>query len=228
MTAVPVMSQVKIGVEAGMTASRVVSGEKITESVANSAGAQVGLTIDYAFSKKWMLMSGLSFLQKGGEINRGLTTNAGYVDLFNAGPTVTHVSLKMNYLELPIKLGYKFRLGDKLDLIPSIGVYGSYGFNAGNCSLDVYHSNEVYGAYVPTQWKPFDGYYKVDDVNSNSAHVTPLNKLSHWDFGGVVGVKAVISDRFTASFNYSRSIRAIQRQIDLRNSSFQLSVGYQF
>ncbi|EXZ07447.1 outer membrane beta-barrel protein [Bacteroides fragilis] len=102
------------------------------------------------------------------------------------------------------------------------------GFNAGNCSLDVYHSYENYGAYVPAQWKPFDGYYKVDDASSSSVSVIPLKELSHWDFGGVVGLKAVISNHFTASFNYSHSIRVIQRQMDLRNSNFQLSVGYLF
>jgi len=58
--------------------------------------------------------------------------------------------------------------------------------------------------------------------------VIPLKELSHWDFGGVVGLKAVISNHFTASFNYSHSIRVIQRQMDLRNSNFQLSVGYLF
>ncbi|MCS2655324.1 porin family protein [Bacteroides fragilis] len=150
------------------------------------------------------------------------------MDLYQAGPAFNHISFKMNYLELPLKLGYKFQLGDKLDLIPSIGIYGSYGFNAGNCSLDVYHSYENYGAYVPAQWKPFDGYYKVDDASSSSVSVIPLKELSHWDFGGVVGLKAVISNHFTASFNYSHSIRVIQRQMDLRNSNFQLSVGYLF
>lgn len=168
------------------------------------------------------------FFTKGGGLNRELTVNAGHVDLYQAGPAFNHISFKMNYLELPLKLGYKFQLGDKLDLIPSIGIYGSYGFNAGNCSLDVYHSYENYGAYVPTQWKPFDGYYKVDDANSSSVSVIPLKELRHWDFGGTVGLKAVISNHFTASFNYSHSIRAIQRQMDLRNSNFQLSVGYQF
>ncbi|WP_032594838.1 porin family protein, partial [Bacteroides fragilis] len=123
------MAQVKFGIETGMTASRIVSGQRITESTANSAGVQIGLVVDFTFSKKWLLMSGLSFLQKGGELNRELTVNAGRVDLYQAGPAFNHISFKMNYLELPLKLGYKFQLGDKLDLIPSIGIYGSYGFS---------------------------------------------------------------------------------------------------
>lgn len=58
------MAQVKFGIETGMTASRIVSGQRITESAASSAGVQIGLVADFTFSKKWLLMSGLSFLQK--------------------------------------------------------------------------------------------------------------------------------------------------------------------
>ena len=75
------MAQVKFGIETGMTASRIVSGQRITESAASSAGVQIGLVADFTFSKKWLLMSGLSFLQKGGGLNRELTVNAGHVDL---------------------------------------------------------------------------------------------------------------------------------------------------
>lgn len=45
------MAQVKFGIETGMTASRIVSGQRITESTANSAGVQIGLIVDFTFSK---------------------------------------------------------------------------------------------------------------------------------------------------------------------------------
>lgn len=225
MSVYPAMSQVKFGIEAGMTASHVATGKGATESISSSAGLQVGLTMDYSFSRKWVLMSGLSFLQKGGEIGRELTSNAGNVNLFHSGPAVNHVSFKMNYLELPVKIGYSFSAGHHVKLIPSVGVYAAYGFNAGECPLDVYHTYENYGAYMPDNWKPFSGY---NGMKQNEALTTPLDKLNHWDFGGIVGLKAVISDHYTASFNYSHSIKSIQKQMDLRNSTFQLSVGYRF
>lgn len=225
MSVYPAMSQVKWGIEAGMTASRIAVGQKVTESEASSAGMQVGLTVDYSFGKKWMLMSGLSLVQKGGEIGRELTTNAGNVNLFNSGPAVNHVSFKMNYLELPVKIGYSFDVCRNVNLIPSIGVYAAYGFNAGDCSLDVYRTYETYGAYMPDNWKPFNGY---NGMKENQTLSTPLNKVERWDFGGVVGLKAIVSDHYTASFSYSHSIKAIQSQLDLRNSTFQLSVGYRF
>lgn len=58
------MAQVKFGIETGMTASRIVSGQRITESTANSAGVQIGLIVDFTFSKKWLLMSVCLFYKK--------------------------------------------------------------------------------------------------------------------------------------------------------------------
>ncbi|MFK2323200.1 hypothetical protein ACIXR2_05205 [Bacteroides fragilis] len=45
------MAQVKFGIETGMTASRIVSGQRITESTANSAGVQIGLVVDFTLVK---------------------------------------------------------------------------------------------------------------------------------------------------------------------------------
>lgn len=216
-------AQVKFGVEAGMNASQTLSGA-YAETNGRVSGFQVGATVDYQFSKHWALMSGLSFVQKGGELNQNLFVSGGNGTSFLlAAPPFDRISLKMNYIELPLKIGYSFRVSDNLILIPSIGVYGAYGFNAKSCALNALHvkGNRNF-EYAPTQWKPFDGYSDPADSRSR------LDKVSRWDLGGVVGVKAVISDHYTASFNYSQGIRKVQRELELRNSSFQLSVGYRF
>lgn len=215
-------AQVKLGIEAGMNSSQTISG-KSAETNGRVSGFQVGATVDYQFCKHWVLMSGLSFLQKGGELNQDLFVNAGNgVTQQLAVPNFDRISLKMNYVELPLKIGYSFRVSDKLILTPSIGVYGAYGFNANDCSLNALHMDGKGTKFTSTQWKPFDGY--ADPANYRSR----LEKLSHWDFGGVVGVKAVISDHYTASFNYSHGIKEIQKELGLCNSTCELSVGYRF
>lgn len=216
-------AQVKFGVEVGMNASQVISN-KYAEGNGRVSGFQIGGTVDYQFTEHWTLMSGLSFIQKGGELNQELFVSGGNGSSFLLGaPNFDRISLKMNYLELPVKIGFSIRINDQVRLMPSAGLYVSYGFNAGNCSLNAYKDvRDSRGHFTQVKWKPFDGY------NDPTYSKTPLDKLEHLDFGGVVGLKTVISDHFTASFNYSHSIRPIQRQMDLRNSSFQLSVGYQF
>lgn len=215
-------AQVKFGIETGMNASQTVSGE-YAEINGRVSGFQVGGTVDYQFGGHWTLMSGLSFIQKGGELNQDLFVRSADGSAFLlVAPPYDRVSLKMNYIELPLKIGYKIRLNDRLSLIPSIGGYASYGFNAGSCALNAFRSNGTDGVFTSVKWKPFDGY-------SNRAYAnSPLDKLNRWDFGGIVGLKAIISDHYTVSFNYSHSIKSIQKQMDLRNSTFQLSVGYRF
>ena len=43
----------------------------------------------------------------------------------------------MNYLQIPVKLGYNFHINDKLSLIPNVGLYAAYGFNAGENDLQM-------------------------------------------------------------------------------------------
>ena len=55
-----------------------------------------------------------------------------------------------------------------------------------------------------------------------------LQAFRRWDYGGIVGMKAVIADHYTISFDYRVGIKKIQAQNGLRNSTFQFSVGYRF
>ena len=77
----------------------------------------------------------------------------------------------------------------------------------------------------PAKWKPLDGFsYKAGEPN-NSGN---LQAFRRWDYGGIVGMKAVIADHYTISFDYRVGIKKIQAQNGLRNSTFQFSVGYRF
>ena len=168
-----------------------------------------------ACGKHWMLMSGLSWLQ-----NRSTMKMMDHMVTY-----FPKTEIKMNNLILPLKMGYNIRVSDKLSLIPSVGVYASYGFGAGNCSLDVIHQEGDNITTEPAKWKPLDGFsYKAGEPN-NSAN---LQAFRRWDYGGIVGMKAVIADHYTISFDYRVGIKKIQAQNGLRNSTFQFSVGYRF
>nr|WP_262911966.1 porin family protein [Phocaeicola vulgatus] len=55
-----------------------------------------------------------------------------------------------------------------------------------------------------------------------------IQAFRRWDYGGIVGMKAVIADHYTISFDYRVGIKKIQAQNGLRNSTFQFSVGLSF
>lgn len=215
----PLSAQVKIGVEAGMNLSNYLSSASSKygpEQIGGmKAGFQFGATVDYELGKHWMLLSGLSWMQYRSTMK--MTDHM--VSYF------PKTEIKMNSLVLPLKVGYNIRLSDNFSLIPSVGLYASYGFSAGSCSLDIVHQKGDEMSTESTTWKPFDGYsYKVGDTNVNAE----LQAFRHLEYGGTLGIKGVVADHYTVGFNYTVGIKKVQEQNGLRNSTFQFSVGYRF
>lgn len=218
MCVLPLSAQIRIGVEGGMNLSHyLVSGSdgyKANQIGGMKAGGQLGVTIDYEMGKHWMLMSGLSWLQ-----SRSTMKMQDHMVFY-----FPKSEIKVNNLMLPLKIGYDFRLSDHFRLIPSVGAYVSYGFSAGDCSLDIIRQkgDEIHTESVT--WKPMDGfYYQAGEHNYGR-----LQAFRRWDYGGIIGVKSVIATHYTVGLNYAVGIKKVQRQNGLRNSTLQLSVGYRF
>ncbi len=213
-------AQVKFGIEAGGNFSHYLGGTATTakQSGKMKAGFQIGVTADYTLKNNLMLISGISFLQTNSTMKLADHMNF----LF------PKTDIRLNNLILPLKIGYNLHLGDKVSLVPSIGVYGGYAFSAGKCDLNITYPKDN-GAEIKTvQWKPMDGYsYEIPNVKP-SGYVAQTDKFSHWDYGAIAGVKLIGLDHYTLSFDYTVGIKEVKKDNKLRNSTFQLSVGYRF
>lgn len=202
-------AQVKIGIEAGANLSRMVGSSSLPSEKEAKTGFQIGMTADYEFGAHWMLMSGISFIQRHGELQLGEnypSTSSQYEGYMR----FPKVQTRINYLQIPLKLGYNFQIGQKLQLIPSIGLYAAYGFGAGDCDLTIKDTGT-------TQWKPLDGKDKEG-----------LNAFRHWDLGTTAGVKMILNQHYVVSLDYSLGLKKILADYGLRNSTYQISVGYRF
>lgn len=212
-------AQVKVGIEAGANLSHyLVSGSKYAEYVEDmKVGYQFGVSVDYLMGKHWMLMSGLYLQHTQSKLDLGDGT---YKNTF-----FPNTEIKVNNLVVPLKLGYQFKLSEKFCLIPSVGAYASYGFNAGKCNLQaVWQDEQGYDTYKKNAtWKPMDGYSHTDGVMEK--RLEPFRK---WSYGGMAGLKAVVNGHYTISIDYSVGIKEVQKQNGLRGSALQLSVGYRF
>lgn len=205
LCSLPAMAQVKLGVEAGANLSHYLTNSHSNPSGSKDmkVGFQAGVTADYEFQNHLMLMSGLYFIRKGGNLKLG--ENYGK----NSYYRYPNVEVKMNYLQIPVKLGYNFHINNKLSLIPYIGLYAAYGFDAGKSDLQMVDNG-----------KPTEGYgYSAGQS---------IRGFKHWDVGAIAGVKAVIGKHYTISFDYNIGLNKAQSTYGLRNSTFQLSVGYRF
>lgn len=204
-------AQVRFGVEAGANWSKFVgNGTSPSDKGGLKTGFQLGVTADYEFKNHLMLMSGLSFIRRSGDLKLG--TNYAGGTSFMAYPKV---ETRINYLQLPVALGYHWRMAENFSLIPFVGAYAAYGLGAGRCDLDV--AKEDASRVESVGWKPLQG-----------AQAHGLDAFRRWDWGGTAGLKAVIGNHYMLAFRYSVGIMKAQTQYGLRNSTYQLSVGYRF
>ena len=137
LCSLPVAAQVKLGIEAGANLSNYITDSHSNPS--DSKNMKVG------------------FVRKGGNLKLG--ENYYGKDGINAYYRYPDVEVKMNYLQIPVKLGYNFHINDKLSLIPNVGLYAAYGFNAGESDLQMVGD----GKLIHAGWKPLDGYGNTSD-----------------------------------------------------------------
>ena len=100
LCSLPVAAQVKLGIEAGANLSNYItdSHSNPSDSKNMKVGFQAGLTVDYEFQNHLMLMSGLFFVRKGGNLKLGenyvsIRPRACFFPLFSFLPLWLHYNL---------------------------------------------------------------------------------------------------------------------------------------
>ena len=172
----------RFGVTAGMNVSNITDME-----MDSRIGFHVGAKAEYNITDNLYGSAALLFSQKGCQFEEDgekLTANPGYI-------------------ELPIHIGYRFKMGDKVSIFGETGPYFAYGI----CG-----KSKVEGPGLEEDVKFFDD----DDVNK-------------FDFGW--GVKAGVEyAKFQISLGYEHGITEVfdYAGLDSHNSNFMVSVAYMF
>ena len=172
----------RFGVTAGMNVSNITDME-----MDSRIGFHVGAKAEYNITDNLYGNAALLFSQKGNKKEEGsieATSNPGY-------------------LELPIHIGYRFKMGDKVSIFGETGPYFAYGI-CGKLKV------EDYG------WEYDKKFFDIDEVNK-------------FDFGW--GVKAGVEyAKFQISLGYEYGITKVFDADDFKphNSNFMVSVAYMF
>ena len=104
------------GIKAGVNISNIGStDEKEFDNTKSNAGFHAGVTLDYAFTPQWYLLTGLEYSVKGVTIEMG----SGYYDW----------DVSAAYLQIPVSAGYKFRINDDFAVLVNMGSYFAYGIH---------------------------------------------------------------------------------------------------
>ncbi len=180
-------------------------------------GFQLGGTVEYTTSKSWVWMSGLSWSQTQSDMNLRM----------QRFPDTT---IKLNSLSIPVKIGYTFRINDGLNVVPYVGIYGSYNFSAGKSTVGISYWEGNTVVNKQDKWDPMDGFaYNFPGNNPDiPEYAVAIQACRHWTYGAVGGVKAVVRNRYVLNLSYQEEIKKIMSQGGLRRYGVQLSVGYLF
>jgi hypothetical protein len=152
-----------------------------------------GIVIEFPFDEKWSLCTGPYYSGKG--VRLGRTFSTGRVD---------SLTIRLNYIELPLNISYVVSENDSKQLKTSAGLYIAYGFNG-----------------------------KISTVNSPRPPTTKLHRketdqYKRLDAGFNWGFLYEIKQQYGLRLEFSRSIFNIHRAGKEKNMVISLSLIWMF
>lgn len=202
---------VKVDVHTGANLSGFAGGKSYAaQDRKMKMGASVGVGVSYETSKKFVYSSGIDFLMTAGSY----TAMSDY--LYNGGLTAAFPSVNSREvsIQIPVKFGYAFTLGEKLHFIPSVGAYGRFSMVSIKENVTENTDGKSGNSF---KWNSFNNYQH----NTNR-----LDGYKRWDVGGLIEGKFVYANRYAVTLGYSRGFLDKSPQFKFKNHSYHLTLGY--
>ena len=180
---VGVDGQVKVSAEAGYGLSTIVG----YPGGQGRASYRLGVGAVLPLSKHWKLSSKLRYAIKGDRMD-------GYYGSEQIGEAELKTTLR--YLELPVYIGYRFRLGNHCGLILKTGPYLAVGLNGRH---KITMKNTDYSQTFPGSAfsDDYNFYGDMEDDNGDAVHIP---KLKRFELGWTSGIDFEVN-RFTLGFD---------------------------
>lgn len=188
---------VSFGIKGGAALSDF-SGDGDTK---RQVGLNVGVTLDYSFSKKrdWFLLTGLEYVTKGARMEESITIT------MPSENVEVKSSVNLGYLQLPARIGYRTQ-GSKLIFYG--GPYVAYGVS-GKYKYSGRGFDEKIDVFGDNQLKKFDFGAGI----GVKAQLLPIEISFGWDFG--------LTNIRDGDFD-------IWLPLSVKNDNGYLTVGYKF
>ncbi|MBR3626000.1 MAG: outer membrane beta-barrel protein [Bacteroidaceae bacterium] len=224
MAVVTQAQKVRFRIEGGMNLSGIrTNDDRESNPRGLCAGWQICGTVSYEFKKHITLISGLTLMHT--------QRNAKFSPWY--GGYFPKAEVKTNQLVLPLKAGYSIHIGKLLRITPSAGLFASYHISGGDGNMN--HHEFVNGELnmIKARWNPMHDFsyysYAVNEKGEESgSYISNITSVRHWTWGAVGGINATIKNHYTVSLQYMEDIKRIQKDLNFRDYSMMLSVGYKF
>lgn len=197
------------GLKAGLNLSTSSYNRFFTDKKVLKPGFQVGITGEYGFTDAFFLQSELTFTTKGAEY-RGSELWIG-----GSNPPITHWRniFTQNYVQIPLKVAYKFNTGANFKLFVNAGGYAAYGISGTD--------------------KTKNRYTKIDKPDDESAaYLFKEGALKRFDTGASLGFGAEYK-KFNIGINYEHGLADIGAQLsshiydfEYHNRNIAFTLGY--
>ncbi len=186
------------------------------------AGINIGAFLDVNFSRKLFLRAGLDYTTKGAKYSENLISSPisfGYSS-WGYGMGITYFTGKMsgsytlNYLQLPLTIGYRFPVSKNINLTVNAGGYISGGLS----SKVKYHTDGTYSRMDEVFW------VNDEDTWDNSWDNSGLERF---DYGIMGGIGAEYK-KFIFNINYEIGLNSLtERTMYLYGGNFANGYDYE-
>jgi len=181
-------AQLKVAIEGGAHLSSVPGNnnpgwDTVNYRYSTRTGYHMGLLVDLAFSRtsKFHLQSGMNFSNKGR--NFSITYDSGTSNI-----TKIEALQYVNYMEMPLNLVFKVKLGKKSNMIFGAGPYAAFLYNGRERKVTIYTNASQ------------------DVIENKDLKVAPTKNLySNFEYG-VNGLFGFEFGHFFITGNYSRGL----------------------
>ncbi|MDR1592363.1 MAG: PorT family protein [Prevotellaceae bacterium] len=210
-------SKFEFGVRGGLNLSTAIVND--AAAIKFKSGYHIGGTVDYFFTQKFGLQSGLFLSEKGSKL---VGFNSGsYV---GGKPDYTFTFNEL-YLKLPLYLVFRKSISDKFNVNICFGTYFAYGI--GGKTKRTLHNGIFSDGSTEREWNTFG-----NGVYDESRDWLRGETLNQFDFGA--GIKVDFEyNKFILGIGLESGIidimaTSIQEDIHYRNENISVSVGYRF
>ena len=192
-------SPISYGIKAGVNLANFdIDGTDVVDDSDAKLGFNVGVTLDYAFTPEWYLLTGLEYTIKGAKFFDG------------------NLKANLGYLQLPIHAGYKLEVADNMKIVFHAGPYFAYGINGKYKDSDSEIGTDAFKKYLLEGGVGmYETLHKRFDFGAGAGVGAEFGKIGvgiGYDFGLVN----------TGGGAYDR------RDEKVRNMNAYLTVGYKF
>ncbi|MDR1681158.1 MAG: PorT family protein [Prevotellaceae bacterium] len=203
------------GVRGGLNLSTAIVNDAAAIKI--KPGYHIGGTVDYCFTQKFGLQSGLFLSEKGSKIDG---FNSG--DYVGGSPDYTFIFDAL-YLKLPVYATFRKNISDNFKVNIGLGAYFAYGI--GGKTKQTLHNSAFADGNTAIEWNTFG-----NGVYDESRDWLRGETLRPFDFGAEIKVDFSYN-QFIVGIGLESGIMDImheERDLHYRNENISISVGYQF